>query len=97
MAVSYYCCSACVLAATFLGCLPNNFLAVNAGSKLGELKSFADLYDYKIVLAGEATCPENTLTCQVPAYVCAQLHHQRCGLPLEGGLSLYRHPLLSLL
>ncbi|CAL5220013.1 g1958 [Coccomyxa viridis] len=38
--------------ATFLGCLPNNFLAVNAGSKLGELKSFADLYDYKIVLAG---------------------------------------------
>jgi len=39
-------------AATFLGCLPNNFLAVNAGSKLGELKSFSDLYDYKIILAG---------------------------------------------
>lgn len=38
--------------ATLLGCLPNNFLAVNAGSKLGELKSFSDLYDYKIILAG---------------------------------------------
>ena len=47
----------CLRAATFLGCLPNNFLAVNAGSKLGELKSFADLYDYKIVLAGVAVCP----------------------------------------
>ncbi|KAK9901612.1 hypothetical protein WJX75_004724 [Coccomyxa subellipsoidea] len=37
---------------TLVGCLPNNFLAVNAGSKLGELKSFTDLYDAKILLVG---------------------------------------------
>ncbi|CAL8468082.1 g7621 [Coccomyxa elongata] len=37
---------------TLIGCLPNNFLAVNAGSKLGELRSFTDLYDAKILLVG---------------------------------------------
>ncbi|BDA42227.1 Transmembrane protein 41 homolog [Coccomyxa sp. Obi] len=37
---------------TLIGCLPNNFLAVNAGSKLGELKAFTDLYDAKILLVG---------------------------------------------
>ena len=40
------------LAGTLVGCLPNNFLAVNAGNKLGELSSFADLYDIKIILLG---------------------------------------------
>lgn len=40
-------------AGTLIGCLPNNFLAVNAGSKLGELKAFTDLYDAKIILVGE--------------------------------------------
>ena len=44
--------SASLPTATLLGCLPNNFLAVNAGSKLGELNSVSDLYDYKIILAG---------------------------------------------
>lgn len=38
---------------TFVGCVPNNFLAVNAGNKLGELKAFTDLYDAKILLVGE--------------------------------------------
>jgi hypothetical protein len=40
-----------------VGCLPNNFLAVNAGSKLGELKSFTDLYDAKILLVGAEYIP----------------------------------------
>lgn len=52
----------CCHAATLLGCLPNNFLAVNAGSKLGELKSFSDLYDYKIILAGDALC-HSSISC----------------------------------
>ena len=41
-----------VLAGTFLGCLPNNFVAVSAGSKLGELQSLRDLYDRKLLLLG---------------------------------------------
>ena len=35
--------------------MPNNLIAVNAGSKLTELKSFADLYDFKGLLLGAAT------------------------------------------
>lgn len=31
-------------AGTLIGCLPNNMLAVHAGSKLGELSSFRELY-----------------------------------------------------
>ena len=34
---------------TFLGCLPNNFVAVSAGCRLGELRSLADLYDSKLL------------------------------------------------
>lgn len=34
----------CWGAGTLIGCLPNNFLAVHAGSKLGELSSFRELY-----------------------------------------------------
>lgn len=42
-------CSSCseqlsLLAGTLIGCLPNNFLAVHAGSKLQSLTSFRDLY-----------------------------------------------------
>ena len=45
-----FCSAGC--AGTLMGCLPNNFLAVNAGSKLGELKALTDLYDIRIILAG---------------------------------------------
>ncbi|GAB4817853.1 hypothetical protein N2152v2_004899 [Parachlorella kessleri] len=38
---------------TLLGCLPNNFVAVNAGSRLGELQSLRDLYDPKMLGIGE--------------------------------------------
>ena len=44
------CCAGC--AGTLVGCLPNNFVAVNAGSKLGELKSLADLYDIRLIMLG---------------------------------------------
>ena len=37
-------------AGTLLGCLPNNFLAVNAGCKLGQLQSLADLADVRLLL-----------------------------------------------
>ncbi len=40
-------------AGTLLGCLPNNFVAVNAGSRLGELQSLRDLYDPKMLGIGE--------------------------------------------
>ena len=39
-------------AGTLIGCLPNNILAVNAGSKLGELSSFRELYSAVRALAG---------------------------------------------
>ena len=39
-------------AGTFLGCMPNNLIAVNAGNRLTELTSFADLYDFKSLLLG---------------------------------------------
>jgi hypothetical protein len=42
-----------VFAGTFLGCIPNNFIAVNTGNKLGELKSLTSLYDTKQLLFGE--------------------------------------------
>lgn len=32
--------------------LPNNFVAVNAGNRLGELQSMGDLYDAKMLLLG---------------------------------------------
>lgn len=40
------------IAGTFLGCIPNNFIAVNTGNKLGELKSLTSLYDTKQLLFG---------------------------------------------
>ncbi|KAK9798178.1 hypothetical protein WJX73_009252 [Symbiochloris irregularis] len=39
-------------AGTLLGCMPNNFVFCNAGGRLGELQSFADLYDVKLLLLG---------------------------------------------
>ena len=39
-------------AGTLLGCLPNNFVAVNAGSHLGDLRSLSDLYDPKLLAVG---------------------------------------------
>lgn len=50
-------CSSCseqlsLLAGTLIGCLPNNFLAVHAGSKLQSLTSFRDLYSPVSALAG---------------------------------------------
>ena len=39
-------------AGTLLGCLPNNFVAVSAGSRLAELTSLKDLYDRRLVLLG---------------------------------------------
>lgn len=41
------------LAGTFVGCMPNNFVFVNAGSRLGELRSLSDLYDIQLLLIGE--------------------------------------------
>ena len=40
------------ISGTLLGCLPNNFVAVSAGSRLGELQSLQDLYDIKLLLLG---------------------------------------------
>lgn len=37
-----------------LGCLPNNLVAVNAGSHLGELRSLQDLYSIRLVVLGAA-------------------------------------------
>lgn len=37
---------------TLVGCLPNNFVAVNAGSRLGDMRQLSDLYDYKMLLLG---------------------------------------------
>ncbi|KAL0022440.1 hypothetical protein WJX79_000626 [Trebouxia sp. C0005] len=37
---------------TLIGCLPNNFVAVSAGSRLGELVSLRDLYDRRLLLLG---------------------------------------------
>lgn len=36
---------------TFLGCFPNNFMAVTAGQRLSELRSFSDLYNFRLVSA----------------------------------------------
>ena len=61
LSVCMYCmqkaCSCCceqlyLLAGTLIGCLPNNFLAVHAGSKLQSLTSFRDLYSPVRALAG---------------------------------------------
>ncbi len=41
-----------VRAGTLIGCLPNNFVAVSAGSRLGELVSLRDLYDRRLLLLG---------------------------------------------
>jgi len=40
------------IAGTFIGCIPNNFVAVNTGNKLGELNSLTELYDAKQILFG---------------------------------------------
>lgn len=37
---------------TLLGCLPNNLVAVNAGSHLGELRSLSDLYSTRLLALG---------------------------------------------
>lgn len=37
---------------TLFGCLPNNIVAVNAGSHLGDLTSLGDLYSTKLVALG---------------------------------------------
>eukprot|EP00884_Botryococcus_braunii_P002026 jgi/Botrbrau1/11824/Bobra.0224s0021.1 len=37
---------------TLLGCLPNNFLAVKAGTKLAEIKTFRDMFDMQVVAIG---------------------------------------------
>jgi uncharacterized membrane protein YdjX (TVP38/TMEM64 family) len=42
------------LAGTLLGCLPNNFVAVNAGSHLGDLTSLTDLYSGRLLALGAA-------------------------------------------
>lgn len=39
-------------AGTLFGCLPNNIVAVNAGSHLGDLTSLGDLYSTKLVALG---------------------------------------------
>ncbi len=36
-------------AGTMIGCIPNNFLAVNAGCKLKEMTSLNELYDLKLI------------------------------------------------
>eukprot|EP00195_Chlamydomonas_chlamydogama_P005060 CAMPEP_0202903622 /NCGR_PEP_ID=MMETSP1392-20130828/25438_1 /ASSEMBLY_ACC=CAM_ASM_000868 /TAXON_ID=225041 /ORGANISM="Chlamydomonas chlamydogama, Strain SAG 11-48b" /LENGTH=269 /DNA_ID=CAMNT_0049590887 /DNA_START=8 /DNA_END=817 /DNA_ORIENTATION=+ len=36
--------------ATLLGCAPNNFVAANAGARLGEIKSLSDLSDRRMLL-----------------------------------------------
>lgn len=41
-------------AGTLLGCAPNNFVAVNAGAHLGELRSLSDLYSSRLLLLGAA-------------------------------------------
>lgn len=46
-----------VAAGTLVGCMPNNFVAVNAGNKLSELQSLRELYDAKHLLMGESTAP----------------------------------------
>lgn len=37
-------------AGTLLGCAPNNWLAVNAGQRLAELKSLSELADVKMLV-----------------------------------------------
>lgn len=37
---------------TFFGCMPNNFVAVSAGNRLGELTSLTQLYDMKMLVLG---------------------------------------------
>ena len=39
-----------ICAGTLVGCLPNNWLAVSAGSRLGELQSLSDLADTKMLV-----------------------------------------------
>lgn len=41
-------------AGTLLGCAPQNFVAVNAGAHLGELRSLGDLYSHRLLLLGAA-------------------------------------------
>lgn len=51
-------------AGTLIGCLPNNMLAVHAGSKLGELSSFRELYSAvraRLTL-GQCSSPNLTLS-----------------------------------
>ncbi|DBB15251.1 TPA: hypothetical protein ACH3X3_004251 [Trebouxia sp. C0006] len=43
-----------LVSGTLIGCLPNNFVAVSAGSRLGELVSLRDLYDRRLLLLGLA-------------------------------------------
>ncbi|KFM26096.1 Protein MAM3 [Auxenochlorella protothecoides] len=37
---------------TLLGCMPNNFVAVGAGTRLSSMNSLADLYDARAILLG---------------------------------------------
>jgi len=45
-------CVFCLIAGTLLGCLPNNWVAVNAGAHLSELQSLKDLYQPRLLLLG---------------------------------------------
>lgn len=58
---------------TLLGCLPNNFVAVSAGSRLGELTSLSDLYDAKMVALGANNVCISTDSCK------ARVAHSGCG------------------
>ena len=42
-------------AGTLAGCVPNNLLAVNAGSKLKEMRSLNELYDVRLIATSEAS------------------------------------------
>ena len=68
-----------MFAGTFLGCLPNNFVAVSAGSKLGELQSLQDLYDRKLLLLGTSAAKKRMAVAQVIA--CVHVLSSRCYHP----------------
>ena len=60
---------------TLFGCMPNNLVFVNAGSRLGELRSLTDLYDIKMILIGTPGCFDSCCRASM-MYVSSHIDYQ---------------------
>lgn len=66
-------------AGTFIGCMPNNFMAANAGDHLSDLDSFSSLYSPRMLMLGLTV----GLVALVPVYM--KHRHERREQQLAAG------------